>query len=430
VVEAVGLFTAQSGSALRWRDQGFAYLTAGIDTEPARLYGWHPDTGLEVLYTAVTDEALSGLIYDAVLDRLYFDRRLNGIRTVSWLDEGSPVAGVVVDSVYSGTYSRQINSLAEGLYLCTTDTNLWVFLDTVNDNTLVTDKACSLSDKTVQTTRQTCLQSDDRLWCTGLDSTDSALVAPFELSDLTLLTLDSVNDTLLLMIENPAMNATGLSYYTPGDGEGNLIIWQQLDIRHNLVVEGQTMTLAIGLDQLELYRWQPGEALEQFNSPYFIDSALSWYQLPIFVTGETVHGMVQLDASNYEVYRFALATETFETLIELGPESTPIEATSYELLNSPRGLAVGTAYGDGQCHWQQLTQAGDLDEAYLDNTTCNDRLVTPSVEIHRNYNDVVGRYYRVSGSEFVGQTLMQLDVSDQTGNNTVMPIELDVVEAP
>jgi len=99
-------------------------------------------------------------------------------------------------------------------------------------------------------------------------------------------------------------------------------------------------------------------------------------------------------------------------------------------LNSTRGLSVGTAYGDGQCYWQPLTEAGTLDEAYLDNASCGDRLVTPSVEIHRNYADANQRYYQVSGSNFIGETLLQLEVSDDTGNNTAMPIELNVVEAP
>lgn len=429
-VEAVGQLGVQQGSALTWRDTGFAYLTNSTATEPARLYGWHPDTGLQVLYTAAVDESLSSLMYDAALDRFYFDRQLNGNRTFSWLDDGAPIEGVAIDSVWGGAYTRQINSRAEGVYLCTSDTALRVFIDTINSSALVTDTPCTLSDQSVQTSRQTCLQSASTLWCTAPDSSDPALVQPLSLENLALVTLDAVGDALVMMFEDPELNVTSFWYLTPGVSGEQLADWPQLDLRHNLVVSGQTATLAVGFDQLELYRWQPGEPLQQFNSPYVIDSALSWYQLPTFVNGDEVLGLVPQDASNYRVYRLDLATDTFDTLIELGPGSTPIEASGYDLLQSARGLSVGTEYGDGECYWQPLTEAGTLGDAYLERAACNDRLATPSVEIHRDYNDPLGRYFRVSGSEFVGQTLLQLDVSDETGNNTVMPIELNVVEGP
>ena len=429
-VEAVGQLGVQNGSALTWRDTGFAYLTSSTDTEPARLYGWHPDTGLEALFTAAADESLSSLMYDATLDRFYFDRQLNGNRTFSWLDDAAPIAGVAINSVWGGAYTRQINSRAEGVYLCTSDTAVRVFIDTITSNALVTDTPCSLSDKSVQTSRQTCLQSGSTIWCTAPDSTDPTLVQPFSLDNLALVALASVGDNLLMLFEDSELNVTSFWYLTPGVFGEELADWPQLDLRHNLVVSGQTATLAVGLGQLELYRWQPGQPLEQFSSGYTIEAGQALYEPPTFVTEDAVLGLVKLDASNYRVYRFDLADESFEAQFELGPGSTPIEASGYDLLYSARGLSVGTAYGDGECYWQPLTETGTLGDAYLERTACNDRLVTPAVEVHRNYNDAVGRYYRVSGSEFIGETLLQLDVSDETGNHTAMPIELNVVEGP
>lgn len=429
-VEAIGLHGVSYNSAVLWRESGFAFITFSTDTEPARLYGWHPDSGLEELYTANTGETLGSLIYDAALDRLYFDRTLDGTRRVSWLDEGNPLRFVSVSSVYSSARSRQLNSLAEGLYLCTVDTNLWVFVDTQIGSVQATDKPCSVSGPTAQTTRQTCLQSNDSLLCTGPDSTDPALVDPIALSGWTLVTLEALADSLVFIVEDESSSSTRLRYYTPGNVPQDLTTWPQTGIRHTMVISEDTMTLAAGLDRLALYRWQPGGPLEQFSSPFIIDASLTWYQLPAFVTSDAVLGLVKLDASNYRVYRFDLVTETFDTLVELDPESTPVTATDYELALSARGLSVATVFGDGQCYWQRLTQAGTLGDAYLENAACGDRLVTPSVEIHRDYNDTPGRYARVSGGDFIGQTLLQLDVSDETGHNTVMPIELDVMEGP
>jgi hypothetical protein len=47
-----------------------------------------------------------------------------------------------------------------------------------------------------------------------------------------------------------------------------------------------------------------------------------------------------------------------------------------------------------------------------------------------NYDDPNRRFFRVSGGDFIGETLIQVLISDPGGNTVILPIELDVAEAP
>lgn len=425
--ETIGELGAQYNSIVEWQGEGFAFLTSTTDTVPARLYGWHPKGGLQLLYPGESGQYLSSLIYDSKNDRFYFDRVPDGgERLLSWMDADGTLDGVSYSNVYGGTYRRQLNTRAQALYLCNIDPEEWVYLDTLGKTVVETNEPCSGNRQTIQTTRQVCLESDGFLRCTTPDSTDPTLDTSVSLNGQALLALRSMDDRLIVMLENPKTLRTLLAQAMPGSALATLKEWNGTDLTYGLSIRENTLTVSLANDVLEIYRWQPEqEAPLGFSSEIPINTGEGFYTMSVTDTGKTVFGSAAISATDTVLYRFDPTTGTFATLNTLGENDTDVTAYGYELTQSPRGLALSVQYGDGQCNWHLLGTSGTVSPVYLESTACNDAIVSPDLEVHRGG---LSRYVLVSGGTFTGQTTMDLQVSDEGGNSTILPVELNVVE--
>lgn len=425
--ETIGELGVQYNSIVEWQGEGFAFLTSVTDTVPARLYGWHPKGGLRLLYAGEMGQYLASLIYDLKNDRFYFDRVLDGgERLLSWMDADGLVDGVPYSNVYGGSYNRQINTRAQALYVCNIDPEEWVYLDTASKTVVETNASCRGDRHTIQTTRQVCLESDGFLRCTRADSADPAMDTAVSLDGQTLRTLRSIDDQLIVILENPKTLSTMLAQAAPGSVLESLWEWNGVDLTYGLTIQEQTLTLSLASDVVQIYRWQPGQGAPlDYSSKVPINTGEGFYPMSVIDTGETVFGSAATSATDTVLYQFDPVTGAFDTLNTLSESYTGVIASDYQMAQSPRGLALGVTYGDGQCNWHLLGTDGTVRPAYLENAACNDAIISPDLEVHRGG---LSRYVLVSGGTFTGQTIMNLQVSDEGGNRATLPIELNVVE--
>lgn len=432
--QSLGTQRGQSGDLVPWREDGFAFLTSPVSGTP-RLYGWHPDSGLEVLYQENTGESLRSLVADPIQDRLYFDRIVGGDRYVSWLSSDGSTDGLLVNNAFGGSYSRQANGLHDGLYLCSTDTNTWLFVSVAGPALADTTFPCSYTPHTLHNNEQVCLESGNGVACTVPGAGTPALSNAFTLLDQTLVDAIRLNDTFLFLTEYNDGPLTELKSYTHDNQLELVHQWSPGPVAETLNTDSGQLIMAASLgDRIEMLSWQAGDPdVTVHGSNYFSGTGQTYsYLSPLQITeaGE-VYWLVQTGADLRDVHEFDLQSNQFNLIRSLDlAQSTVTNAYDFELALSPRGPMVATVHSDGLCHWQRLSNNGDLAAPHLETTLCNARLADKQVEVHLNYDDPSNRYFRVSGGDFVGQTLIQIQASDSGGNTAVLPIELDVTEAP
>ena len=437
IAQALGTQGGESSSLVRWRDNGFAFLTSPSEAEAPRLYGWEPDTGLQVLHQGVADETLSSLIADPILDRLYFDTSLGTNRTVSWRDSDGSINDVAVTRNFMGSDTRQPNSLhgEGGLYLCSTSNYSWFYLDTAAQTVTGMFSSCGYTSVTQQNAEQVCLASVGNMHCTAPGSKSANLTELSSFMGYKVISSAKLGDTFLFLVESADSSVTKLLRYTASHELVLLREWASSSIGYDLNTEGDRLIMAVGLgDRIEMLSWQVGdEDVTVHGSNYFSNTGETYsYLTPLQVTesGE-VYWLLKTDTTTYEAHQFDLQTNQFGLIRSLDLDQSPVTyAYGFNLALSPRGPLVATEHTDGLCYWQRLSDNGALAAPHLESTLCNAQLTNEQVEVHLNYDDPNRRFFRVSGGDFIGETLIQVLISDPGGNTVILPIELDVAEAP
>lgn len=437
IPEPLGDQRAINRSISAFGSNGLAFLTARDDVEAdhARVKVWQPGTGLQTAYEAERGEALSALMVAPQNNQIVFDRKIDGRRFVTWMVSEDSFDSVAVDNLSPGTSGREINPYSGGVYLCHNDAETWHYLNFSDKASYNLDEPCNpFTQYTLSTPRQVCLLGDDRLVCTDSNSTHPNISQAADLTGYTLQTLTAVKDQLLLMVETADGSATELWTVPPDGTRETLRTWPTGTLNHSLHTEaGQLLGLIALGDSVEMLHWIPGESsFEVLGSDYLNNTGqtYSWVQPPVLVdnlyywaaaTSDTLTGIHSIDPS----------TRVLNTLTELDPAEADVEsAWGFELGQAPWGLILGTQYDDGFCQWQRITESGELRAPYLDQTQCGDGIASASREVHRQLgnSETPSRYIRIGGGDYIGETKLELLISDPGGNATPLPIELTITE--
>jgi hypothetical protein len=316
--------------------------------------------------------------------------------------------------------------------LCSTDNNSWFYLDAKAQTVTDLNISCGYTSVTQQNSEQVCLASTSNMFCTVPGSTSSNPTVHSSFMESTLISSEKLGDTLLFLVESTDTGVTKLLRYKASDGLVLLHKWNSSSIGYDLNTVGDRLIMVAGLrNRIEVISWQEGAAnVTVHGSNYFNDTGETYsYLSPLQMTesGE-LYWLVKTGTHAHGVHQFNFKTDQFDLIRSLDLDQSPIvSAYGYQLALSPRGLVLATEHTDGFCYWQRLSANGDLAPAHLEAANCNAKLVNEQVEVHLNEDDVNRRYYRVSGGDFVGSTLVQLSVSDPAGNSVILEVNLNVI---
>ncbi|GGX46351.1 PKD domain-containing protein [Saccharospirillum salsuginis] len=432
-VEAMGTQTVANNSLVPWMAEGFAFFTQSDATNEDRLWGWRPDSGTQLLHTAATDADLRKLSYDSATQTLVFAEQSTTEHKVHWFEADNTLTTATLATDYSSTYARHTNPFNGDLFVCHPTDNMWLAIDRATGTPTSLDAGCdTFADYMINTTDRVCLEGTSDLMCTAPESTTSTVIPAFSLTGYTLESVKALGDQVIFMVENTGTSETELWRLDPATGAQQLRTWSGTGLGYALNTEGTQLVAGIGDGTgLEVLTWDPTGGLNVWGSGFYSTSGETYTWLdPIVEHGGVYYWSVKTGTDTWDIVALDEATTSLDPVLNLDRTTSPVaDASGFRLDDSPRGLILGTSYGDGQCQWQRLASDGDLAAAHVTDASCGDRIANDNREAHREpaYSD--SRYVVVRDVDFTGTTQAIVDVSDPGGNTLALPIELTITEA-